>query len=107
MPQRSWAQLERETGLDQLPRRLAQAQRHHYIPLDALVAIHRATGISVAELLVAFFEDSGYGDLLPYNLTSETLGTLQKILEAAPPEQRLLAAWLDWLRYNAERPDPE
>jgi hypothetical protein len=81
-----------------------QAQRQHQIPLDVVAAIHRATRISVAELVMAFFQDAGYGDLLPYQIDPDTVAIIRKLLMAAPAEQALLTAWLDWLRYNATRP---
>jgi hypothetical protein len=110
MPQKSWAQLERETGLDNLPRRLLQAARQRYIPLEVVAAVHQATGITVGELIFALSADAGYHDLLPYEVDSETVGLLRELLQAAPAERALVAAWLDWMRWarggGEEAPPP-
>lgn len=98
MPQRSWAQLERQTGLDNIPRRLLQAQRQRYIPLDVVAAVVRATDLSVAELVVAMFADAGYRDLLPFDMTPDLVRVLGDLADATPEEQALIRAWLAWLR---------
>ena len=103
---RSLAQLEREIGFENIGRRLHRAETKRYIPLDLVVAVHDATGITIGELCIAIFDDAGFGEYLPYrDLDAETVRAAMEILKAPQAERDVLVAILGWMRSLQPPPD--
>ena len=99
MKQRSLAQLERDTGMENIGRRLNQAAKSAYVPMELLGKISDATGITVGELIVAMFDDAGYERYLPYkNLDATAIQMAMTMMLASPEERNMVASTLAWIR---------
>lgn len=102
---RSLAQLERAIGMENIGRRLSRAETNKYIPMDLIVAVHEATGITIGEMCVAMFDDAGFGEYLPYlDLDPAAIHTAMEILSAPQAERDMIVAVLGWMR--SLRPQP-
>ena len=96
---RSLAQLERAIGMENIGRRLSRAETHKYIPMDLIVAVHEATGITIGELCIAMFDDAGFGEYVPYaGVDSAAVEAAMEVLGAPQPERDVLVAMLALLR---------
>lgn len=99
MPQKNLTQLQSEMRVQHLGRTLQQAEKGRYIPLDIVVAIHEATGITIGELCIAMFADAGYGEYLPYlDIDRGAVQAAMDILMAPPKERDVLISILVWMR---------